>query len=169
MTEPSSSLGELTGRSRTIFARLVQTYLDTGEPVGSRTLSKMQDLDLSAASIRNVMQDLEQLGLLDSPHISAGRVPTQMGLRMFVDGVLEIGDISAEERAQIERSVEMDSDMPAVLDQAGAPVPNVKVIINDDFATALQEFAAVITCARLESVSQAERHRELLDSLLTVA
>ena len=110
----------MNARSRTIFARLVETYLDTGEPVGSRTLSKMRDLGLSAASIRNVMQDLEQLGLLDSPHVSAGRVPTQMGLRMFVDGVLEIGDISAEERAQIERSVAMDADMTEVLDEAGA-------------------------------------------------
>ena len=110
----------MNARSRTIFARLVETYLDTGEPVGSRTLSKMRDLGLSAASIRNVMQDLEQLGLLDSPHVSAGRVPTQMGLRMFVDGVLEIGDISAEERAQIERSVAVDADMTEVLDEAGA-------------------------------------------------
>ncbi len=120
MTDTSSTLGEMNARSRTIFARLVETYLDTGEPVGSRTLSKMRDLGLSAASIRNVMQDLEQLGLLDSPHVSAGRVPTQMGLRMFVDGVLEIGDISAEERAQIERSVTMETDMSGVLDEAGS-------------------------------------------------
>ena len=120
MTEPTSSLGDLNARSRTIFARLVETYLDTGEPVGSRTLSKMRDLGLSAASIRNVMQDLEQLGLLDSPHVSAGRIPTEQGLRMFVDGVLEIGDISTEEREQIERTVAVDSDMSAVLDEAGA-------------------------------------------------
>ena len=79
----------------------------------------MRDLNLSAASIRNVMQDLEQLGLLDSPHVSAGRIPTQQGLRMFVDGVLEIGDISADERAQIERSISVDADMTAVLDEAG--------------------------------------------------
>ncbi|MEL6997762.1 MAG: heat-inducible transcriptional repressor HrcA, partial [Pseudomonadota bacterium] len=92
----------------------------TGEPVGSRTLSKMQDLNLSAASIRNVMQDLEQLGLLNSPHVSAGRIPTQMGLRLFVDGVLEIGDISVEERSKIEQSVAVDADMTEALDQAGA-------------------------------------------------
>ena len=119
MTEPASNLSDLNARSRTIFARLVETYLNTGEPVGSRTLSKMRDLNLSAASIRNVMQDLEQLGLLDSPHVSAGRIPTQQGLRMFVDGVLEIGDISAEERAQIERSVSVDADMTSILDEAG--------------------------------------------------
>ncbi|MEL7152493.1 MAG: heat-inducible transcriptional repressor HrcA [Pseudomonadota bacterium] len=120
MADPTLPLSEMNARSRTIFARLVETYLDTGEPVGSRTLSKMRDLGLSAASIRNVMQDLEQLGLLDSPHVSAGRIPTQLGLRMFVDGVLEIGDISADERAQIERSVAVDADMTEVLDEAGA-------------------------------------------------
>jgi len=118
MADATAGLSELNGRSRKIFAQLVETYLETGEPVGSRTLSKMMDLGLSAASIRNVMQDLEQLGLLDSPHISAGRIPTQQGLRLFVDGVLEIGDISLDERRQIEQSVEVSGEMP--LDQAGA-------------------------------------------------
>lgn len=120
MTQPAASLSDLNGRSRAIFARLVETYLETGEPVGSRTLSKMMDIGLSAASIRNVMQDLEQLGLLDSPHVSAGRIPTQTGLRLFVDGVLEVGDIPAEERRQIEQSMAVEDDMPAILDQAGA-------------------------------------------------
>ncbi len=114
------TLDNLNGRSREIFARLVETYLETGEPVGSRTLSKVSELGLSAASIRNVMQDLEQLGLLDSPHVSAGRIPTQIGLRMFVDGVLEIGDISTEERHKIEQSVDPGDEMPAVLDRAGS-------------------------------------------------
>ncbi|MEM7424010.1 MAG: heat-inducible transcriptional repressor HrcA [Pseudomonadota bacterium] len=120
MSDRTTSLNDLDARSRMIFARLVETYLDTGDPVGSRTLSKMIELGLSAASIRNVMQDLEHLGLLDSPHVSAGRIPTQLGLRLFVDGVLEIGDVSTEERVQIERSVDVDGDMPAVLDQAGS-------------------------------------------------
>ncbi len=119
MAHPTPTLSDLNGRSRSIFARLVETYLETGEPVGSRTLSKMVDLGLSPASIRNVMQDLEQLGLLDSPHISAGRVPTELGLRIFVDGVLEIGDISADERRQIEASMAIEGELPAVLDQAG--------------------------------------------------
>lgn len=118
MSEETPTLNNLNARSRDIFARLVETYLETGEPVGSRTLSKISGMGLSAASIRNVMQDLEQLGLLDSPHVSAGRIPTQTGLRLFVDGVLEIGDVSTEERARIERSVSVDGDMPAVLDQA---------------------------------------------------
>ena len=120
MAETTPGLSDLNVRSRAIFAQLVETYLDTGEPVGSRTLSKVIDLGLSAASIRNVMQDLEQIGLLDSPHTSAGRIPTQLGLRLFVDGVLEIGDISQEERRQIEQSVEVPGEMPAVLDQAGS-------------------------------------------------
>lgn len=118
MANDRPTLTSLNARSREIFARLVETYLETGDPVGSRTLSKISGLDLSAASIRNVMQDLEQLGLLDSPHVSAGRIPTQIGLRLFVDGVLEIGDISSEERETIERSVVVDGDMPAVLDHA---------------------------------------------------
>lgn len=120
MAHPTPTLSDLNGRSRAIFARLVETYLETGEPVGSRTLSRIMDLGLSAASIRNVMQDLEQLGLLDSPHVSAGRIPTQIGLRMFVDGVLEVGDIPAEERRQIEQSMAIEGELPAILDQAGA-------------------------------------------------
>jgi len=117
MAEAAPTLDDLNARGRDIFARLVETYLETGEPVGSRTLSKVMDLGLSAASIRNVMQDLEQLGLLDSPHISAGRIPTQLGLRLFVDGVLEIGDVSSEERRQIEQSMDVGADMPEVLDR----------------------------------------------------
>ncbi|MEM7060094.1 MAG: heat-inducible transcriptional repressor HrcA, partial [Pseudomonadota bacterium] len=120
MADVTPGLSDLNGRSRKIFAQLVETYLETGEPVGSRTLSKVMDLGLSAASIRNVMQDLEQLGLLDSPHISAGRIPTQQGLRLFVDGVLEMGDISQDERRQIEQSVAVSGEMPAILDKAGA-------------------------------------------------
>ena len=81
-------------RSREVFRRLVETYLDTGEPVGSRTLARALSEGVSPATIRNVMQDLELLGLLDSPHVSAGRVPTQLGLRLFVDGILEVGDVS---------------------------------------------------------------------------
>ena len=105
MAESAPSLDDLNERSREIFGRLVETYLTTGDPVGSRTLARSMEVSLSPATIRNVMQDLEELGLLGSPHISAGRVPTQQGLRLFVDGVLEIGAISQDERRQIERSV----------------------------------------------------------------
>ncbi len=94
-------LTELDARARDIFKRVVEAYLETGEPVGSRTISR-GGLQLSPASIRNTMQDLAQLGLLDSPHTSAGRIPTHAGLRMFVDGFLEVGDVGQEERQAIE-------------------------------------------------------------------
>lgn len=89
---------ELNERSREIFRQIVDTYLLTGEPVGSRTLSKHIDLLLSPASIRNVMADLEDSGLVYSPHTSAGRIPTDKGLRLFVDGILEIGNLTREEQ-----------------------------------------------------------------------
>ncbi|MBO9545317.1 heat-inducible transcriptional repressor HrcA [Caulobacter sp.] len=94
-------LTELDTRARDIFRRVVESYLETGEPVGSRTLSKA-GLALSPASIRNTMQDLAQLGLLDAPHTSAGRLPTHAGLRMFVDGLLEVGDLAEDDKRAIE-------------------------------------------------------------------
>lgn len=93
---------ELNERSREIFRYIVSSYLDTGTPVGSRTISKSLDLNLSPASIRNVMADLEDLGLLSSPHTSAGRMPTESGLRLYIDGLMEIGSLSADERKHIE-------------------------------------------------------------------
>lgn len=101
LLSPGPSLGELDERAREIFRRVVEGYLETGEPVGSRTLSK-GGVHLSPASIRNTMQDLTQLGLLGAPHISAGRVPTHAGLRLFVDGLLEVGDVAEEDRRNIE-------------------------------------------------------------------
>ena len=95
-------LAALNERSREIFRRIVDGYLQTGEPVGSRQLSRILPMTLSPASVRNVMQDLEELGLVFSPHTSAGRLPTQMGLRFFVDALLEIGDIGDGERRRIE-------------------------------------------------------------------
>lgn len=92
----------LTQRSIEIFRRIVEAYVETGEPVGSRTLSKLLGLHLSAATIRNVMADLEDIGLLYAPHTSAGRLPTDAGLRFFVNGLLEIGTLSSEEKTNIE-------------------------------------------------------------------
>jgi len=97
--------GELGERSREILRHLVDAYLSSGEPVGSRTLSHRLPHSLSPASIRNVMADLEALGLLYAPHTSAGRVPTEKGLRLFVDGLLEIGELSPSERAAIEARI----------------------------------------------------------------
>ena len=96
-----ASLAELDGRARDIFRRIVETYLETGEPVGSRTISR-GGVHLSPASIRNTMQDLTELGLLGAPHSSAGRLPTHAGLRLFVDGLLEVGDIGEDDRRSIE-------------------------------------------------------------------
>ena len=107
-TAPQSgapSLAELNDRSREIFRQIVDSYLGTGEPVGSRHLSRVLPMTLSPASIRNVMQDLEEVGLIYAPHTSAGRLPTELGLRFFVDAMLEVGDLSAEDRAQIEAQV----------------------------------------------------------------
>jgi heat-inducible transcriptional repressor len=92
-------------RSRSIFRDLVETYLDTGEPVGSRTLSKTSGLNLSPASIRNTLADLTSAGLLASPHVSAGRMPTHAGLRLFVDGLLQVGDLEADDRTAIDTRV----------------------------------------------------------------
>ena len=93
---------DLSERSREIFRNIVEAYVETGEPIGSRTLAKRLNMNLSPASIRNTMADLEELGLLFAPHISAGRLPTEMGLRFFVDGILEVGNLSTEERSNIE-------------------------------------------------------------------
>lgn len=97
--------GEIDERSREIFRRIVDGYLATGEPVGSRNISRLLHTPLSPASVRNVMQDLEDLGLIYAPHTSAGRLPTEIGLRLFVDAMMEIGDVGAEEKQQIEAQV----------------------------------------------------------------
>ncbi|WP_309645171.1 heat-inducible transcriptional repressor HrcA [Phenylobacterium sp.] len=101
LLSPGPSLAELDARARDIFRRVVESYLETGDPVGSRTLSK-GGVHLSPASIRNTMQDLTQLGLLGAPHVSAGRAPTHAGLRLFVDGLLEVGDVGEDDRKSIE-------------------------------------------------------------------
>src|SRR5215470_14541840 len=110
---------ELGSRPREVFRHLVEAYLTSGEPVGSRTLSQRLPLTLSPASIRNVMADLEGMGLLYAPHTSAGRVPTEKGLRLFVDGMLQVGDLTSEERAVIEdRIAASGRPMEDVLSQA---------------------------------------------------
>lgn len=101
MDNPLSGITQLDQRSRNIFKQLVETYLETGVPVGSRTISRYLPVALSPASVRNVMADLEALNLIFSPHKSAGRMPTDLGLRLFVDGFMELGDLSEEERAGI--------------------------------------------------------------------
>ena len=104
MTKPvlEQNLQSLDARSRDIFRAVVESYLRDGEPLGSRNLSRLLPHSLSPATVRNVMADLESLGLIYAPHVSAGRLPTQQGLRFFVDAFMEIGDLSDEERRVIE-------------------------------------------------------------------
>jgi heat-inducible transcriptional repressor len=99
------SLAALNERSREIFRSIVESYLATGEPVGSRNLSRILPIPLSPASVRNVMSDLEQLGLIFAPHTSAGRLPTELGLRFFVDALMEVGDLTESDRKSIEAQV----------------------------------------------------------------
>ena len=114
------TLAELDERARDIFRRVVEAYLETGDPVGSRTLAK-GGVHLSPASIRNTLQDLAQLGLLGSPHVSAGRVPTHAGLRLFVDGLLEVGDLIESEQRDIDARLSVrGQDFEEVLNEASA-------------------------------------------------
>ncbi|HEV7227782.1 heat-inducible transcriptional repressor HrcA [Brevundimonas sp.] len=116
----SAPLTVLDQRARDIFRRIVESYLQTGEPVGSRTLS-LTGVSLSPASIRNTMQDLTMAGLLASPYTSAGRIPTHAGLRLFVDGLLEVGDVGAEERREIDaRLVSRGRGFDEVLNEASS-------------------------------------------------
>lgn len=107
----ATELNKLDDRTRTIFRSIVDTYLSTGEPVGSRNLSRVLNITLSPASVRNVMSDLEHLGLIYSPHTSAGRMPTELGLRLFVDGLLEIGNLTDDERRNLEAQLRVKNDM----------------------------------------------------------
>ena len=126
MADQSSILEEMNDRSREVFRRVVEGYLESGEPVGSRTLTRTLSEKVSAATIRNVMQDLEFLGLLDSPHVSAGRIPTQHGLRMFVDGLLEVGELGPEDREKIDATLGSNSsDVGSVLDRVGSALSGV--------------------------------------------
>ena len=126
MSQQSDILNELNDRSREVFRRVVEGYLESGEPVGSRSLTRELSEKVSAATIRNVMQDLEYLGLLDSPHVSAGRVPTQQGLRMFVDGLLEVQDLDRSDQEKIDATLgESAGDVGAMLDRVGSALSGV--------------------------------------------
>ncbi|MES2913607.1 MAG: heat-inducible transcriptional repressor HrcA [Pseudomonadota bacterium] len=121
MTTPQPILSDMNDRTREVFRRVVEGYLTSGEPVGSRTLTRTLSEKVSAATVRNVMQDLEYLGLLDSPHISAGRIPTQAGLRIFVDSLLEVGQVAPEDQEKIDATTGAnDQDVTTLLDEVGA-------------------------------------------------
>ena len=121
MTDSSNILAELNEGSLEVFRWVVENYLSSGDPVGSRTLTRSMTERLSAATVRNVMQDLEHLGLLDSPHVSAGRIPTQQGLRLFVDSLLEVGSVANEDREVMDAALATgEKDVSALLDHVGA-------------------------------------------------
>lgn len=121
MSVPRSPLSDLNDRSREVFRRVVEAFLASGDPVGSRTLTRAMSEKLSAATIRNVMQDLEYIGLLDSPHISAGRIPTELGLRLFVDSLLEVGSVAEADRAMLDQGIDpAGQDVTSLLDHIGA-------------------------------------------------
>lgn len=117
--EKSSVFSGMDQRARDVFKLLVDTYIATGEPVGSRTISKALPATLSPASIRNVMMDLEEAGLITAPHTSAGRIPTNIGLRFFVDALLQVNAISPEERARIDSQVKATNRQRKVEDVLG--------------------------------------------------
>lgn len=120
MNDGTRLFEEMNNRTREVFRRVVEGYLATGDPVGSRTLTRSLSENVSAATIRNVMQDLEFLGLLDSPHVSAGRIPTEMGLRMFVDGLLEMRDLQADDREMLDATLHSeDADISTLMDSLG--------------------------------------------------
>ncbi len=126
MNDTPNILGEMNDRSREVFRRVVEGYLADGAPVGSRTLTRDFSEKVSAATIRNVMQDLEFMGLLDSPHISAGRIPTQLGLRMFVDGLLEIGNPDETDVEKIDATLgSNEQDVSGLLDRVGSALSGV--------------------------------------------
>ena len=126
MTDGARLFEDMNTRSREVFRRVVEGYLENGEPMGSRTLTRTLTEKVSAATVRNVMQDLEYLGLLDSPHISAGRIPTQMGLRMFVDGLLEIGEMNVADREKLNATVtDTAQNVDGMLDQIGSALSGI--------------------------------------------
>ncbi|HEY0326933.1 MAG TPA: heat-inducible transcriptional repressor HrcA, partial [Allosphingosinicella sp.] len=115
-----SSIVEQSARARDVFRLVVESYLDSGHPVGSRTIARTSTLNLSPASIRNVMQDLEEAGLLAAPHTSAGRIPTEHGLRLFVDGIMQAAEPTAQERAAIEGLVDRRGPIEEAISNATA-------------------------------------------------
>jgi heat-inducible transcriptional repressor len=126
MSDQTPKLDDMNARSREVFRRVVEGYLETGTPMGSQTLQQALTEQVSSATIRNVMKDLEHLWLIGSPHISAGRIPTQNGLRMFVDGLLEVGDLDGGDRAKIDQTMgDNDDDVSTLLDRVGSALSGV--------------------------------------------
>lgn len=121
-------LDDINKRARVVLSHIVETYLGTGEAIGSRTLSKMEDIGISPASVRNVMADLEDAGLLYSPHTSSGRLPTPLGLKFFIDGILEVGKIGEAQRHEIDLQCRTEGrNMTKLLENAGDVMSNISL------------------------------------------
>ena len=120
-----ATLTELSIRARDIFRLVVEGYIENGQPVGSKTLAGTTGINLSPASIRSVLQELQDAGLLAAPHTSAGRMPTDIGLRLFVDGIMQVAEPSAIDRAQIERGLAGGGTIEAALAAASLARPAV--------------------------------------------
>ncbi|MEO0612746.1 MAG: heat-inducible transcriptional repressor HrcA [Pseudomonadota bacterium] len=148
-----SDFSEIDIRARQVFQRLVETYIATGEPVGSRTLSQDTAIDASAATVRNVMADLTDLGLLHAPHISAGRLPTELGLRLFVDSLLQVGDLSDQERARIDGHLQGEHD-PA----------NLASSVLENVAAKLSGLTQTASLVLTEKVEAPLRHLEFVST-----
>ncbi len=147
MTSKASS-GELSERGLHLFKALVEHFISDGQPVGSRTLARDAKLELSPATIRNVMADLEDLGLLHSPHTSAGRVPTVKGYRLFVDSLLRAETMQSVEMARIAREMEVGDDLNKLMEKTSAMLSEIT------------RLAAVVMLPRVEQ--QALKHIEFL-------
>lgn len=141
-----SPLSEIDERSREVFRQIVETYIETGEPVGSRTLSQGQKLAVSAATIRNVMADLTDAGLLYSPHISSGRLPTENGLRLFVDSMMQVGDLSDDDRGAIEASgVQSENVLEDIAARLSGLTQSASLVLAEKREQALRDIEFVAT------------------------
>jgi heat-inducible transcriptional repressor len=145
-------IGELSDRARDVFRLVVESYLESGQPVGSRTIARTSDLNLSPASIRNVMQDLEETGLLAAPHTSAGRVPTETGLRLFVDAIMQVAEPRAEDRAAIESLLDRGGPIEEAISNATAALSGLSscagIVLVPKEEPALKQLAFVPLSAR---------------------
>ena len=126
MNQTTPIIDALNDRSREVFRRVVESYLRDGTPVGSRSLTRDFSEKVSAATIRNVMQDLEYLGLLESPHVSAGRIPSQAGLRLFVDSLLEVDPVTTADREKLDATrASNERDLARMLDNVGNALSSI--------------------------------------------
>ncbi len=143
----ATSIGEMSDRARDVFRMVVEAYLESGQPVGSRTISRLPSFNLSPASIRNVMQDLEESGLLAAPHTSAGRVPTDSGLRLFVDAIMQVAEPRPEDRAAIESLLRRDDPIEEAIGNATAALSGLSacagIVLVPNREPALKQLAFV--------------------------